>query len=230
MPSRLSARPWRRAVTGEDARSFLDGLVTSDMDKVAVDRARYAALLTPQGKILFDFIVAEADGEQGGGFYLDAPRALAADLAKRLGFYKLRAKVSDRGHLGRRWASSPSGRRRPRDGGERHRLCRPPPPRARRPRIIASRDGLRGAGTGARRELSRPPHRARRARGRQGLRLRRRLPARGGHGPARRRRFRQGLLCRPGGRVAHGASRHRAHAHRAHRASATAFAARGGSR
>ncbi|PSC06466.1 folate-binding protein [Alsobacter soli] len=82
-------------VTGEDARKFLDGLVTSDMDKVAVDRARYAALLTPQGKILVDFIVAEADGEQmGGGFVLDCPRALAPDLAKRLSTYKLRAKVS----------------------------------------------------------------------------------------------------------------------------------------
>lgn len=82
-------------VTGEDARSFLDGLVTSDMDKVRVDGARYAALLSPQGKILFDFIVAEADGEQmGGGFVLDCPRALAPDLAKRLGMYKLRAKVA----------------------------------------------------------------------------------------------------------------------------------------
>ena len=93
MPSAFLADRGVIKVTGEDARSFLNGLVTSDMDKVAVDRARYAALLTPQGKILFDFIVAEADGEQGGGFYLDAPLALAADLAKRLGFYKLRAKV-----------------------------------------------------------------------------------------------------------------------------------------
>ncbi len=81
-------------VSGEDARSFLDGLVTSDMSAVADDKARYAALLTPQGKILFDFIVAEADGEQGGALYLDVARPLAADLAKRLGFYKLRAKVS----------------------------------------------------------------------------------------------------------------------------------------
>ena len=53
-------------------------------------------------------------------------------------------------------------------------------------------------------------HPARRRR----FRLWRRLPARGGHGSARRRRFRQRLLCRPGGRVAHGASRHRAHARR----------------
>ena len=47
-------------VAGEDARSFLDGLVTSAMDRVTPGHARYAALLTPQGKILFDFLVAEA--------------------------------------------------------------------------------------------------------------------------------------------------------------------------
>ena len=45
-------------VTGEDARTFLDGLVTSDMDTVAVDRARYAALLTPQGRLLYDLSTA----------------------------------------------------------------------------------------------------------------------------------------------------------------------------
>ena len=81
-------------VSGEDARAFLNGLVTSDVGRVGENRARYAALLSPQGKILFDFLVAEADGEQGGAFYLDAPRALAGDLAKRLGLYKLRAKVA----------------------------------------------------------------------------------------------------------------------------------------
>ncbi|MGL4445667.1 MAG: YgfZ/GcvT domain-containing protein [Alsobacter sp.] len=81
-------------VAGEDARSFLDGLVTSAMDRVTLGHARYAALLTPQGKILFDFLVAEAPEELGGGFWLDGPRALAQDLAKRLGFYKLRAKVT----------------------------------------------------------------------------------------------------------------------------------------
>ncbi len=81
-------------VTGDDARGFLDGLVTSAMDRVTPDAARYAALLTPQGKILFDFLVAQAPEEAGGGFWLDVPRALAPDLAKRLGFYKLRAKVA----------------------------------------------------------------------------------------------------------------------------------------
>jgi tRNA-modifying protein YgfZ len=80
-------------VTGEDARKFLNGLLTNDMAKVAPGAARYAALLTPQGKIIVDFIVAEAAAEDGGGFFLDCPRALAPALAEKLNFYKLRAKV-----------------------------------------------------------------------------------------------------------------------------------------
>ena len=80
-------------VTGEDARKFLNGLVSNDMGKVSPTAARYAALLTPQGKIIVDFIVAEAAEEDGGGFFLDCPRALAAALAEKLNFYKLRAKV-----------------------------------------------------------------------------------------------------------------------------------------
>lgn len=80
-------------LSGEGVRAFLNGIVTSEMEHVGEDRPRFTALLTPQGKILVDFIVAAADGEQGGGLYLDCPRALAGDLARRLGFYKLRAKV-----------------------------------------------------------------------------------------------------------------------------------------
>ena len=81
-------------VSGEDARTFLDGLVTCDLDKVAPDRPRFGALLTPQGKLLFDFLLFEAPQDAGGGFYLDCLRFMAPDLAKRLGFYKLRAKVA----------------------------------------------------------------------------------------------------------------------------------------
>jgi folate-binding protein YgfZ len=80
-------------VTGEDARKFLDGLLTCDMDKVSPEKPRLGALLTPQGKILFDFIVFEAPEDAGGGFYLDTGKAYASELVKRLGFYKLRAKV-----------------------------------------------------------------------------------------------------------------------------------------
>jgi hypothetical protein len=80
-------------VTGDDARRFLNGLATNDIDKVAPGKAAYAALLTPQGKIIADFIVTEAPAEDGGGFFLDVPKALAAELLKKLNFYKLRAKV-----------------------------------------------------------------------------------------------------------------------------------------
>ncbi|MBV8473451.1 MAG: folate-binding protein YgfZ, partial [Hyphomicrobiales bacterium] len=55
---------------------------------------RYAALLTPQGKILFDFLVVRAPAETGAAYLLDCDRARAADLAKRLAIYKLRAKVT----------------------------------------------------------------------------------------------------------------------------------------
>ena len=80
-------------VAGDDARRFLNGLVTNDMARVAPGKPCFAALLTPQGKIIVDFIIAEASAEDGGGFFLDCPRALAGALVERLNFYKLRTKV-----------------------------------------------------------------------------------------------------------------------------------------
>jgi folate-binding protein YgfZ len=79
-------------VAGLDGRKFLNGLVTADLGRLAPGQPRFAALLTPQGKILADFIVVEADPD-GGGFFLDAPRSLAQMLTNRLNFYKLRANV-----------------------------------------------------------------------------------------------------------------------------------------
>jgi folate-binding protein YgfZ len=79
-------------VSGDDAASFLQGLLTNDVETLAEARARYAGLLTPQGKILFDMIVVRLPG--GEGYLLDCAATQAADLAKRLGFYKLRAKVA----------------------------------------------------------------------------------------------------------------------------------------
>ena len=81
-------------VAGEDARKFLNGLLTTDIAKVTPERAAFAALLTPQGKIMVDMIVAEAAADDGGGFFLDCPRALGKTLVDRLNFYKLRAKVT----------------------------------------------------------------------------------------------------------------------------------------
>jgi folate-binding protein YgfZ len=80
-------------IAGDDARKFLNGLITSDAGKIDPRHAAFAALLTPQGKIVADFIVAEAEPADGGGFFLDAPRALAPTLVERFNFYKLRAKV-----------------------------------------------------------------------------------------------------------------------------------------
>jgi folate-binding protein YgfZ len=80
-------------VAGDDARSFLNGLLTADIAKVKPGAPRFAALLTPQGKIIVDCIVAEAPADDGGGFFLDCPRALAVEFVQKLNFYKLRAKV-----------------------------------------------------------------------------------------------------------------------------------------
>jgi tRNA-modifying protein YgfZ len=80
-------------VDGDDARKFLNGLVTSDIAKMTPEAASFTALLTPQGKIIVDFILTEAPPTDGGGFFLDCPRALAPTLLQRLNFYKLRAKV-----------------------------------------------------------------------------------------------------------------------------------------
>src|SRR5262245_21720933 len=80
-------------VVGDDARKFLNGLITSDIANIAPGKPCSTALLTPQGKIIVDFILAEAPPADGGGFFLDCPRALAATLVQRLNFYKLRAKL-----------------------------------------------------------------------------------------------------------------------------------------
>jgi folate-binding protein YgfZ len=81
-------------VTGDAARQFLNGLLTADVTKVTPQRPCFAALLTPQGKIVVDCIVVEQPAEVGGGFLLDCPRALAGELVDKLRFYKLRAKVA----------------------------------------------------------------------------------------------------------------------------------------
>jgi len=81
-------------VSGEDARNFLNGLVTSDLTELKPGLSRFGALLTPQGKIIVDFLITEAPAGHGGGFLFDCPRALAQALTDKLRFYKLRAKLT----------------------------------------------------------------------------------------------------------------------------------------
>jgi len=75
-------------IAGADAQGFLQGLITNDIQKCS-NGLVYAALLTPQGKYLFDFfLAAERDG-----FLLDVKTDRAAALAQRLTMYRLRADV-----------------------------------------------------------------------------------------------------------------------------------------
>lgn len=76
-------------ISGPDAQHFLHNLVTPDIEGLAAGELTAGALLSPQGKILFDFLVSR----DGTGFLLDCSAAIAADFAKRLTFYRLRAKV-----------------------------------------------------------------------------------------------------------------------------------------
>jgi len=76
-------------VTGPDATSLLQGVLTCNVETLGENEARLGALLTPQGKILFDFLVSRV----ADGFRLDTAADKAADLAKRLSLYKLRAKA-----------------------------------------------------------------------------------------------------------------------------------------
>ena len=77
------------AVSGADAMSFLDGLITNSLDGLSPDRAVYAGLLTPQGKLLCDFILALRDET----VLIDVAASQAPAFVQRFGLYKLRAKV-----------------------------------------------------------------------------------------------------------------------------------------
>lgn len=77
-------------ITGTDARDFLQGLISNDMDNLTAQNPLHALLLTPQGKIMFDFILYQHEQS----IWLDVAKQAAPNLVKRLGFYKLRADVS----------------------------------------------------------------------------------------------------------------------------------------
>jgi folate-binding protein YgfZ len=78
------------SLEGPDAENFLHNLVTADILGLLGGVARYTALLTPQGKILFDFFVVKT----AEGYLLDCAASQLEELMKRLMFYRLRAKVT----------------------------------------------------------------------------------------------------------------------------------------
>jgi folate-binding protein YgfZ len=77
-------------IGGEDAPHFLQNLVTCNVESLAIGDGAFGALLTPQGKILFDFFLVRT----AEGYLADIASSLVEDFARRLTFYRLRAKVT----------------------------------------------------------------------------------------------------------------------------------------
>ncbi|HEY1427739.1 MAG TPA: folate-binding protein [Caulobacteraceae bacterium] len=108
--SRIAALQSRAliAVSGEDWRSFLQGLLTQDVESLSPGEARFGALLTPQGRLLYDvFLIGERDGCR-----LDCDAGRRAALLQRLTIYKLRAKVTlaaDDTAVFAAWGAAPAG-------------------------------------------------------------------------------------------------------------------------
>jgi folate-binding protein YgfZ len=88
----IALLPHRGAVSveGEDRVAFLQGLVSADVREAAASRALWSALLTPQGRFLFEFFIFS----DGARLVLECERARAAELAQRLLRFRLRAKVT----------------------------------------------------------------------------------------------------------------------------------------
>jgi len=76
-------------ISGEDAKNFLQNIITNDINKVTYTYSCFSSLLTPQGKYLFDFIVVK----HKQGYFLDCELNQVENLISKLGIYKLKSKV-----------------------------------------------------------------------------------------------------------------------------------------
>ena len=76
-------------ISGEDSASFLQNLISNDINKVKDDKSCFASLLTPQGKYLFEFIIVK----HKQGYFLDCEKKIIEDLFLKLKTYKLRSKI-----------------------------------------------------------------------------------------------------------------------------------------
>jgi tRNA-modifying protein YgfZ len=82
-------------VNGAEWRSFLQGLLTQDVETIGPGELRFGALLTPQGRLLYDlFIVGRGDPGEAGGCWLDCAAERRAATIQRLTLYRLRSKVT----------------------------------------------------------------------------------------------------------------------------------------
>jgi len=76
-------------VNGQDARDFLQNLVSNDINKVKDNSSCFASLLTPQGKFLYEFIIVK----HKSGFFIDCEKSQSEEIFKQLNLYKIRSKV-----------------------------------------------------------------------------------------------------------------------------------------
>ena len=76
-------------INGDDAKEFLQNIITNNIENISEDRSCFSALLTPQGKYLYDFIIIK----HKLGYFLDCEKKIIENLYKQLNLYKLRSKV-----------------------------------------------------------------------------------------------------------------------------------------
>ena len=76
-------------INGDDVKGFLQNIITNNIENVTEDRSCFSALLTPQGKYLYDFIIIK----HKSGYFLDCEKKIIENLYKQLNLYKLRSKV-----------------------------------------------------------------------------------------------------------------------------------------
>jgi folate-binding protein YgfZ len=100
------------AVAGDDWRAFLQGLLTQDVETIGPGEARFGALLTPQGRLLYDLFIVGRPASHADGCWLDCEASRRAALLQRLSIYKLRAKVTlapDQTEVSAAWGAPPLG-------------------------------------------------------------------------------------------------------------------------
>ncbi len=76
-------------INGDDAKNFLQNLISNDINKVTDNSSCFASLLTPQGKFLFEFILVK----HKSGFFIDCEKTQSNEIFKQLNLYKIRSKV-----------------------------------------------------------------------------------------------------------------------------------------
>lgn len=81
-------------VAGAEAAGFLQRLITNSVLNIPQGEGRYSGLLSPQGKLMFDFFVVPLPEGAETGYFFDCARAQAGDLIKRLNLHKMRAKIA----------------------------------------------------------------------------------------------------------------------------------------